>query len=247
MDKLPESAPVELKNPGAVTVSAQLRGDTVSYALQHMVSNLAANIYEPWIDSRVQKKYYDHFKNGTHGYGSYKQNFIGQIAGDVGGGAALITAELLIPNQLHTFTRAARKAIDPVYECFAHWALADQKQAPDYAEQVERWKTYQERSIVRSAVMMTAAMGTNIATQKAIGNPSPVKAIFGSRVVSMAVTTAITLVSRLLFPEQTRKFDKWVNNKVVQPLFADELDSPGTAYSDKILKEKQKNAQSLSR
>ncbi len=247
MHYVPPSALAGDKPKDAVKVSAQLRGDTISYALQHIVHNLAGNVYEPLIDSYVQHKYYDHFKNGAQGYGSYKQNFIGQIAGDVGGGAALITAELLIPNQLHAFTRAARKAIDPVYDCFAHWALADQKQAPDYAEQVERWKTYQERSIVRSSIMMAAAMGANIATQKAIGNPSPVKAIFGSRIVSMGVTTVLTLASRMFFPEGTRKFDKWVNDKVVQPLFSEELNGTGASHADKVLKQKQENAQFLGR
>lgn len=234
MHYVPQSALTDPMGSGAVKVSAQLRGDTISYALQHIAHNVVANFYEPALDSYLQRKYYEQHKNGEHGSGSYNQNLVGQLVGDFAGGGALIAAELLIPNQLHTFTRAARRAIDPVYECFAHWALADQKQAADYTQQVERWKTYQERSIVRSAIMVTGSMAANIATQKAIGNPSPAKVIFGTRIISTALTAVLGLASRVMFPEHTRKFDDWINSNVVQPLITDAPAEAPTTYADKL-------------
>jgi hypothetical protein len=222
-------------------VPDELRGDTISYAIQHVAHNALANFYEPAIDSYLQKRYYERHKNGAQGYGNYSQNLAGQFVGDVVGGGALIAAELLIPNQLHTVTRAARRAIDPLYDSVARWVLADQRDKPDYQQQVLQWKTYQERSLVRSGIMTAAAVAGNVAVQKAVGNPSPLKVVFGTKLISTAVTAVLTLTSRLMFPDQTRKLDNLINRKIVTPLLQqDAPDSPG-AHTSKLLNENSKN------
>src|SRR4051812_36886548 len=84
-------------------ISAQLRGETVAYAVQHAIYSLGANLYEPYINQYRQKRY-----SRTHpsaSAGTYGQNLIGELAGDVAGAGTLILSEALFPSQLHTFMR----------------------------------------------------------------------------------------------------------------------------------------------
>lgn len=190
-------------------VTAQQRGETIAYALQGCVYNLAANLFEPYINYRVQKHY---GKDAQHG--SYGQNLGGEIAGDISGAGALILAETFMPNQFHCFMRDAGRWVDPIYERAAHVALAKEKDSPDYQQKVDNWKAFQEKNLVRSAIMLTAGISGNLAAQKLLfGNPSPTSLIFKGKLLSLSITTAIGLVSRLAFPEQMKALDRKIGEK----------------------------------
>lgn len=196
------------------TITAQQRGETIAYALQGCVYNLAANLFEPYINYRLQKHY---GKDAKHG--SYGQNLGGEIAGDLSGAGALILAETLMPNQLHCFMRDAGRLVDPIYTRAAHIALAKEKDSPDYQQKVENWKTFQEKNLVRSAIMLTAGITGNLAAQKLLfGNPSPTSLIFKGKLLSLSITTAIGLVSRLAFPEQLKAIDKAIGERFAPAL-----------------------------
>lgn len=203
------------------TLSAELRGETIAYAVQSGVYNLAANFVEPYINYRIQQRYSgpDARHHGPHG--SYTQNLVGEFAGDLIGCSTLILAETIMPTQLHTFTRTARTWIDPLYTRIAHAVLATHRSDTDYEQQIERWKTFQERSLIRSTIMATAGIVGNVATQKMlVGNPSPSSLIFKGKLVSTAITTALGLVARFALPQQTRRMDKWIGNHL-SPMMED--------------------------
>lgn len=208
-------------NPSQI-VSAQLRGETMAYAVQSAVYNLGANLFEPYVNYRTQKYFSSHHHNES--YGSYAQNLTGEIAGDLIGSSTLIAAEALCPEALHGFTRAARRLVDPLYSSVAHRVFADKKNEPDYEQAVQKWKTFQERSLVRSAIMATAGIAGNLATQKwLVKNPSPTHVIFAGKLISTALTTTLGLTSRLVFPEQTRNVDRWMSQHLFAPMMQDKM------------------------
>jgi hypothetical protein len=202
-------------------LSAQLRGETIAYAVQHAVYNLGANLFEPYLNYRTQK-YYSRHDPSHPGHGNYTQNLAGEFAGDIIGASSLILAEALIPTQLHAFTRKARGWVDPLYTSVAHKVLAGDKSQPDYAQEVERWKTFQERNLIRSLIMATAGIAGNVVTQKTlIKNPSPASVILKGKLLSTAITTTMGLAVRFTFPDHMRRVDKWIGGKVFAPMLED--------------------------
>lgn len=229
----------EVDNESKPAVPAQLRGETIAYAMQNGIINLAANFYEPYINYRIQQRYAgkDTPKPGT--YGNYTQNLIGEFAGDLVGSATLILAETICPEQLHACTRAMRSWVDPLYEAAAHRVLAKEKDAPDYKEKVEHWKTFQERNLVRSAIMATAGIAGNIATQKMIvGNPSPTQLIFIGKLAGTAVTTTIGLTARFTCPDQMNNMDKWMGKHIARWMGDKGIESQLPAsHAEKLVKQ----------
>ncbi len=177
-------------------------------------------------------------------YGNYKQNLAGEFAGDLIGSGTLILAEAMCPEQLHICTRTMRGWIDPIYESVAHRALVSEKEAPDYAQKVEKWKTFQERNLVRSTIMATTGIAGNIATQKLItGNPSPTGLIFLGKLASTALTTAIGLTVRLTFPDQTKSIDKWMGKRIgsmLEDKGVNGENAPTSSHAAKLENEKQR-------
>lgn len=213
------------------TVSTQLRGETMAYAAQSAVYNLGANFFEPYINARVQKYY-----SGPHSYGSYTQNLAGEFAGDIIGSSTLLLAEAFIPESLHRGTRAMRRLIDPLYTSVAHRVFAKEKSSPDYEKKIDEWKVFHERNLVRSAIIATAGIAGNIATQKVlIGNPSPTKLIFAGKLASTALTTAIGLGVRLAYPQQMKGVDRWMSKNIFAPLMKDNAaDGSPSTHADKL-------------
>lgn len=201
-------------------ITSQLRGETIAYALQSGIANLAANFYEPYVNYRIQK----HFSSpSTPTHGNYTQNLAGEFAGDIIGTGALITAEAFFPQQLHTGTRAIRSFIDPLYEYAAHTIFANQKDEPFYEQRIEDWKIFQERNFARSAFMGSAGILGNVAIQKyMLGNPSSTKLIFLGKLASTSLSTALGLTLRFAFPEHLNGIDKWMG-KQIAPLMTDQL------------------------
>jgi hypothetical protein len=208
-------------HPDDKMVSAQLRGETMAYAFQSGMYNLAANFFEPYVGYRTQRYYSEH-GGAPLAYGSYSQNLAGEFAGDVVGAATLVGAELIFPQQLHYFMRSARNWIDPLYSSAAHSVFASEKHSPDYEKKVEAWKLFQERNLVRSTIMATASIAGNIGTQKWIfGNPAPTSAVFKGKLLSTAITTAIGLSVRLAFPARMYAMDQWVGKTMFTPMLSD--------------------------
>jgi hypothetical protein len=229
----------------APPVTAQLRGETMAYALQSAVHNLGANFFEPYINYRVQKSY-------SQKGGSYTQNLLGEFAGDITGASALILAEAVCPKQLHTCTRTMRSWVDPLYTSVAHKVFAKEKNLPGYDQKIEKWKTFQERNLVRSAIIATAGIAGNIATQKlVIGNPAPTKLIFVGKLISTTLTTTLGLTARFYFPEQMKNADKWIAKNFFAPVLKDKVvpdgESVSGTYIDKLAAEKSEKTLSYSR
>lgn len=221
------------------SVSAQLRGETMAYAVQSAVYNLGANFFEPYINYQVQKRYSGHGLAHNTAHGNYAQNLAGEFAGDIIGASTLMLAEAICPEQLHAGTRRARSWIDPIYSSIAQKVFAKEKGSPDYEQKIDKWKTFQERNLVRSTIIATAGIAGNIATQKlVIGNPSPTKLIFAGKLVSTALTTAIGLGARMAFPERMKSLDTLVGKKIFKPLLNDKEISAdadiSTTYADRL-------------
>lgn len=200
-------------------VSAKLRGEAMAYALQSGVYSLAANLYEPYINFRVQKRFSgpDAAHPGKHG--NYRQNLAGEIVGDFSGAAVLIAAEALVPDQLHACTRTMRKWVDPLYTSVARWVFASDKESPDFEKKVRNWADFHERNLVRSGIIMTTNVASNVATQKWLaGNPASLKLIFAGKLASSLLTTSLGLATRLVFPSQAKAVDQWVGQNVFMPL-----------------------------
>lgn len=219
-----------------VPVTSQLRGETMAYALQSAVHNLGANLFEPYINYRVQKSY-------SRKGGSYTQNLAGEFAGDIIGASTLMLAEAVCPEQLHACTRTMRSWVDPLYTSVAHKVFAKEKDSPDYDQKIEKWKTFQERNLARSAIIATAGIAGNIATQKlVIGNPAPTKIIFIGKLISTALTTTLGLSARFAFPEQMKSADKWMSKNIFAPMLKDKGMSDGESvsgtYTDKLAAER---------
>lgn len=220
----------EVKPP----VSSQVRGEVMAFAVQSAVCNLGANIFEPYINYRVQK----HFaKPGTDSqtptHGNFAQNLGGELVGDLSGAATLMVAELLFPKELHSASQAFRKCVDPAYDVAARRVLAKQAKEPDYEKKVLEWKTFQERNLVRSLIVATGGIAGNLATQKLLlGNPSPTGLIFSGKMLSTSLTTALGLCVRLAFPEQMNALDEKISRKFFVPFLSKKTDPSAPAGKD---------------
>lgn len=206
------------KKVETVTVSAQDRGETMAFALQNGIYNIAANFYEPYVSYLVQRRFAPpHAKPSS--YGNYAQNLGGEFAGDVIGASALVLAEALMPQHLHSFTRSFRSKVDPLYASVARNIFAKDLNTPDYDRKVQEWKDFQERNLVRSMIMAGAGIAGNVAVQKyLLKNPSPTNLVFAGKLVSRSLTLGVNLGARLAFPEQFDRADEWVSNKFFAPM-----------------------------
>ena len=221
------------------TISSQQRAETMAYAVQNVIYNLGANLFEPYISFRVQKYRSDHLASHPK-YGNYTQNLVGELSGDIIGASALVAAEAVAPVQLHTLTRGMRKIIDPFYDRAARRQFANIEGAPDYEQKVEQWKLFNERNFVRTSLCAATGIAGNIATQKFIlGNPSPASLIFAGKFLSTSVSAAIGLIGRSVFSERTKKMDKWMSG-MLQPLLEEKSmdDGPAPSHVDKLMQHK---------
>jgi len=211
-----------------VTITAQDRGETMAYALQSGVYNLAANLYEPYISYRIQRHYAPPHSKPTS-YGNYTQNLAGEFAGDIIGAGTLMVAEAFIPEQLHTFTRSLRSKIDPLYSSVAKHVFSKQLNSPDYEQKVKEWKDFQERNLVRFMIMASASILGNDAVQKhLLNNPSPTGLVVAGKLASRALTMGVGLTARMAFPDHFDRTDEWIGKK----LFAPMMDSKQIDLSD---------------
>ncbi len=231
--------------PSGQPVSAQLRGETIGYAVQSIGYNLAGNLIEPYISYRIQQHYSGRHPS-AHGGGNYSQNVAGEFIGDFAGGAALIAAETCIPTQLHDFTRKARGWLDPFYDKIARNFLVHDCTDKEYEQKVNSWKVFQERNMVRSGLIATVGIAANVATQKwLLSNPSPTGVILGGKLASTAVTMALGLGARFAFPKQMNSMDQWMG-KVITPMIeekeADSQNKPAVSHVEKLAK-KEKSTQ----
>lgn len=206
---------------GRKRLSPEHRGEVIGYAFQQGTFSLAANIFEPYVNKRFQ----DYISRHTLSHpkaGNFSQNLVGEFAGDLIGTSTLVLAEVLCPRPLHTAMGAARNMLDPVYKSIAHAVFADKRLEPDYDQQVERWKTIQERNFVRSSIMAAAGIAGNVAVQKWImKNPAPSSVVFMGKALSTLLTTSIGLTTRFTFPEQMKKLDNLLGDKVFAPMLDD--------------------------
>lgn len=190
------------------SVSAELRGETIGYAFQSIGYNLIGNLFEPYINYRIQEHYSG--KNHTNGkHGTYAQNLAGEFIGDFAGGSALILAEATMPKQLHSLLRSMRRAVDPLYSKLAKYFVDDKYPPEEYEKRVERWKTFQERSLCRSSIVAVTGIAANVAAQKwLVNNPSSTGVILGGKIASTALTMGLNLGARMMFPKQMNNLDK---------------------------------------
>lgn len=210
---------------GGRTITAQLRGETIAYAAQSGLFSIGANVFEPYIGYRVQRYVSDHQKSHP-GYGSYAQNLVGEFAGDLIGCGSLILAETFIPEQLHNCTRKLRMMIDPVYDKLAKKAFAKELERgnPDCKQNMEEWKVFHERNLVRSGMMAVTGIAGNVATQKLLlRNPASTTVIFAGKLASTAVTTGLGLTARMALPKQTKALDSWMSKKIFAPMLEDKF------------------------
>ncbi len=222
----PSNAKAHLNAP----ITPELRGETMAYALQSGLGHLAGNIYEPWIDYQVQK----HYARGTSKHGTYGQNFAGEVIGDVAGAAALIAAETLFPRELHGFLRRARSWCDPLYTGVARIALGQEACEPDFEQRIEKWKTFQERNLVRSGIIGVVGIAANVSSQKILlNNPSPTSVVFKGKLLSTAVSTGIMLTARMLFAKRMKQMDEWLGEKVFEPMLSQDAIHPVTGQQMK--------------
>lgn len=204
-------------DPHSGHVSNHLRGETMAFAAQNMLSNVVWNFLEPIAGVKFQK----YFSNRTHDgpSGTYAQNVAGEFAGDAIGSSTLFLAELAVPEQLHGASRVVRKMVDPIYAQAAEIVFAKDKNDPDIEQRKQEWKVFQERNLVRSGVIMGAGIAGNLATQKwLLNNPSTVIAIFKGKLLTTALSSGAGLAIRAAFPEQMHGMDEWMSKKLFEPM-----------------------------
>lgn len=201
-------------------ITPELRSETMAFALQNGFFNLGANLFEPAVGRWVQQRY----AKPTHArHGTYLQNLGGEVAGDISGTAALILSEALFPQQLHGVLRAGRALCDPLYEALAPYALKDDPASSGYAQAKEEWKTFQGRSLVRTLIMDTANIASNITVQKTlIKNPSPAGVILKGKLLSTALSASLLLGARFVAPNRTGKADEWIGEIIFEPMLSEE-------------------------
>ncbi|MGE0754837.1 MAG: hypothetical protein AB7L92_06720 [Alphaproteobacteria bacterium] len=197
----------------------RFRAENMAYASQSVLVNIAANVIEPKLNEKWQGRYARNnpeFFNQPQGkrYGSYWQNFGGEIAGDVGGGMTLFLASAFAAAPTQAFIDFTGRLVHPIFQTLGHIAFKEQFNEPDYQAKVDKWSRFQERNFARALIVGAGGITANVAAQKfAFKNPSPAKVIFQGKLMTTGLTNSVMLGARIYAPQKMKDLDRRMGKK----------------------------------
>lgn len=190
-------------------------GEDIAFGLEQTLLCLSTDFIDPYIAQWMQEK----DKGGGHG--TIKQNWIGEIAGDLSAFFGFLALRGLFRPAFDSARDGAQSLLEPVYDWLGRKEMKLAKGAPldaMQAEKLEQWKSYQADNLVKSSVVSAVSIGANVATQRAIGNTHSWKVILTSKLVGAAITMSGMLGLRLGLPHTMKSLDSELSRRYFAPV-----------------------------
>lgn len=209
------------------------KAEDYAYTINHALACTATDLIDPYVGDWTQKYLKRRFSVGCgHDHSDDKsgtkfQNIVGELVGDFGA----VPLTILVQRHMPWLMNAIRYAAEPILgDFFRHGAKeAAKNRAVDALQQgvpysAEAYRAhakeiyrYEMQHLPQGLVWTASAIGLNIATQKAIGNPSPASHIFAGKLVGSGLSTGLLFGVRGLAPETAHRWDRWATSNVLLP------------------------------
>jgi len=195
----------------------QEKAADVAYTLNHSLVCTATDFIDPFVGNFIQK-----YLGNTS---QLKNCWIAEVIGDFGAVPLTIGMQRFFPNVM----AGVKKIIEPVFsESFRKGAEKEAKSwalhhgysldSQQYKKRVERIYNYETTHLPQALMWTCSSIALNIASQKWLGNNNPVAHIFAGKIGGAAITSAITIGGRSIFPYKAEKWDKLVSEKLLLPI-----------------------------
>ena len=208
------------------------KAEDYAYTINHALACTATDLIDPYVGKWTQKYLnrrvsigcgHDHSADG----GSTAQNWIGEVVGDFGA----VPLTILVQRQMPWLMDAVRYVAEPILgDFFRHGAKEAARtramealqqgvpySAEDFRAHAKEIYRYEMQHLPQGLMWTASSIGLNIATQKAIGNPSPASHIFAGKVTGSALSTGLLFGVRGLAPETAHRWDRWATSTVLLP------------------------------
>jgi len=206
------------------------RGRTLQEHLAFSLQTSLACMATDWIDPIVGTGHQLIQAGGSSGVKSvwelYFKNYAGEFIGDVFGGITTGVLEYTFEPQMHKLNHWIGMPFSPIYDLIAPHALKEHKDDPDYKLQLKEWKQTQQDALGNVLLFNVLSTAFNITVQK--GAPKSWRLLHNSEATArtiaegkaggVALTMGLVLPTRAFLPDQTAKFDDWLEEKIVNPL-----------------------------
>jgi len=189
----------------------------VAYTLNHTIICTATDFIDPFVGNFVQK----HLGNASQLENCWKA----EVIGDFGAIPLTVGMQRLFPSVME----GAKKILEPVFsETFRKSAEKEGKiwavrhgysiDSQKYKDRVDRIYNYELNHLPQALMWTVSSIALNISSQKWLGNIAPISHIFAGKIGGAALTSAIAIGGRSLFPYKAEKWDKFVSEKLLLPV-----------------------------
>ena len=206
------------------------RGRTLQEHLAFSLQTSLACMATDWIDPIVGTAHQVRRAGGIEGvksvWGLFGKNLAGEFSGDIIGGFATGALEYKFEPQMHKINHIIGLPFSPIYNVIAPHVVKGDKEDPDYKLRVKEWKQTQQDALGNVLLFNVLSTVFNIALQR--GTPkswgfihnseATARTIAEGKVQGVALTMGLVLPTRAFLPDQTAKFDDWLEEKIVNPL-----------------------------
>ncbi len=198
----------------------QKRGENVAFAVESVATCFATDFIDPVVSHWFQREHAR--QHALENHGTLTHNVVGEVGGDIFSAVALIAAEEVFPKKMRSLSHRLGEMLDPFYSVMAERAVDEEITGEQRQKKIDEWKEYQKDNVAKTLVMQVAGIGGNVALQKSpwLANPSPASVIFKGKLAGAAVTAALVVGSRLLWPKQTKQVDAWLARNVFSPIIS---------------------------
>ncbi|PZP86516.1 MAG: hypothetical protein DI582_02690 [Azospirillum brasilense] len=211
--------------------SRQDKGEDVAYTINHALACTATDLIDPYVGKWTQKYLNRRVSIGCgedHGHdSSTAHNWIGEVVGDFGAVPLTIFVQRKMPFVMDAVRYAAEPILGDFFRHGAKEAARDRAMqameegkpysAEAYRAHAKEIYRYEMQHLPQGLMWTASSIGLNIATQKAIGNPSPVGHILAGKVTGSAISTGLLFGIRGAAPETAHRWDQFATGKVLIP------------------------------
>lgn len=199
------------------TKSEKEKAMDIAYTLNHALVCTATDFIDPIVSNHIQKR--------LGNQNQLKNCWIAELIGDFGAVPVTIGVQRFFPSVMSEI----RNLLEPVFgKAFIasaqkegkNWALRHgySSDSPECTKRIKKIYQYEIEHLPQALMWTCSSVAINIASQKCLGSTSPVSHIFAGKIGGAALTAALTISGRYLFPHKAEKWDKFVGEKLLLPI-----------------------------
>ncbi len=207
------------------------KAEDVAYTINHTLVCTATDFIDPYIGNVIQK----YLGNKSQLPNAY----MAELIGDFGSIPVTVAAQRFFPTAMDFIKKSTEPAFRGVFLSGAkrnakYWAEEHGYKvgSKEYEQKAQRIYNYEIEHLPQAFIWTVSAVGLNVAAQKLLGNKAPLHHITAGKVGGAALSAAITLGGRSIFPRKAERLDRWTSEKVLLPLEDKVYDTLGVKHDD---------------